>query len=69
MVAGTSPTPVDPFDPLNETEVLAGQREFRAGLDQAGIPHEWHEEPGGHFVRPEMAIRDIDGIIARLRQA
>ncbi|MFE0374301.1 alpha/beta hydrolase [Streptomyces inhibens] len=69
MVAGTSPVPVDPFDLLNETEVLAGQREFRAGLDQAGIPHEWHEEPGGHFVRPEMAIRDIDGIIARLRQA
>ncbi|MFG2212437.1 alpha/beta hydrolase [Streptomyces sp. NPDC048638] len=69
LVAGTSPNPVDPFDLLNETEVLAGQREFRARLDDAGIRHEWHEEPGGHFVRPELAIRDLDGIVARLRQA
>ncbi|MGG2459498.1 alpha/beta hydrolase [Streptomyces sp. RGM 3693] len=69
LVAGTSPSPVDAFDLLNETEVLAGQREFRARLDEAGIPHEWHEEPGGHFVRPELALRDLDGIVARLRQA
>lgn len=69
MVAGTSPNPVDPFDLLNETEVLAGQREFRAALDNAGIPHESHEEPGGHFIRPNMFHDDLEGILARLRQA
>ncbi|MFH8569195.1 alpha/beta hydrolase [Streptomyces sp. NPDC017993] len=69
MVAGTSPNPVDPFDLLNETEVLAGQREFRGLLDNAGIQHEWHEEPGGHFVRPERFRGDLEGILARLRQA
>lgn len=69
LVAGTSPNPVDPFDLLNETEVLAGQREFRARLDEAGIPHESHEKPGGHFIRPEMFTRDLEGILARLRQA
>ncbi|WP_407289336.1 alpha/beta hydrolase [Streptomyces sp. BP-8] len=69
LVAGTSPNPVDPFDLLNETEVLAGQREFRAKLDEAGIPHESHEQPGGHFIRPEMFTRDLDGILDRLRKA
>ncbi len=69
LVAGTSPNPVDPFDLLNETEVLAGQREFRAELDKAGIPHESHEQPGGHFIRPEMFTRDLDGILDRLRKA
>jgi hypothetical protein len=49
--------------------VLAGQREFRALLGNAGIPHEWHEEPGGHFVRPALLSADIDGIIERLRKA
>ncbi|MFJ9408810.1 alpha/beta hydrolase [Streptomyces sp. NPDC101393] len=69
LVAGTSPNPVDPFDLLNESEVLAGQREFRAALSDAGIPHEAHEETGGHFIRPEMFTRDLDGIIDRLRKA
>ncbi|MFE1773588.1 alpha/beta hydrolase [Streptomyces sp. NPDC059008] len=69
LVAGTSPNPVDPFDLLNETEVLAGQREFRAKLDEAGIPHESHEQPGGHFIRPDMFTRDLDGILDRLRKA
>ncbi|CAM5242979.1 hypothetical protein SCALM49S_10336 [Streptomyces californicus] len=46
------PDPVNWFDTVNETQVLAGQREFRGVLGAAGIPHEWHEAPGGHFVRP-----------------
>ncbi|WP_020393198.1 alpha/beta hydrolase [Kribbella catacumbae] len=69
LVAGTSPDPVNWFDTANETHVLAGQREFRAVLGHAGIPHEWHEEPGGHFVRPHLLAADIDGMIARLRKA
>ncbi|MFE3940283.1 alpha/beta hydrolase-fold protein [Streptomyces sp. NPDC059118] len=69
LVAGTSPDPVNWFDTVNETQVLAGQREFRGLLDQAGIPHEWHEVPGGHFVRPDLFQRDLDGVIARLRKA
>ncbi|MGW0706743.1 alpha/beta hydrolase-fold protein [Streptomyces sp. NPDC002643] len=69
LVAGTSPNPVDPFDLLNETEVLAGQREFKGLLDNAGIPYEAHEEPGGHFVRQHLLARDIDGVIGRLRKA
>lgn len=54
---------------INETPVRAGQREFGWLLDQAGIPHERHELPGTHFVRPDMLQRDIDGAIARLRKA
>ncbi|MFB7663539.1 alpha/beta hydrolase-fold protein [Kitasatospora sp. NPDC056138] len=69
LVAGTSPDPVDWFSQVNEPQVLAGQREFRGLLDNAGIPHEWHEEPGGHFVRDYMVQRDLDGIIDRLRKA
>ncbi|ONI87085.1 esterase [Actinosynnema sp. ALI-1.44] len=69
LVAGTSPDPVNWFDQANETQVLAGQREFRAALDQAGIHYEAHEEPGGHFVREHLMRADLDGIIARLRKA
>ncbi|WKG00850.1 alpha/beta hydrolase-fold protein [Mycolicibacterium sp. HK-90] len=69
LVAGTSPDPLNWFDSVNETQVLAGQREFRDRLRQAGIPHEAHEVPGGHIFRPEMFLRDLDGIIARLRPA
>ncbi len=69
MVAGTSPDPLNPFDLINETEVLAGQREFRTLLGEAGIPHEWREEPGGHFIRETVFRLDLDGIIGRLRQA
>jgi S-formylglutathione hydrolase FrmB len=69
LVAGTSPDPINGFDLANETAVLAGQREFRALLGNAGIPHEWHEEPGGHFVRPALLSADIDGIVERLRKA
>ena len=68
LVAGTSPGP-DPFNYANETQVLAGQREFRAALDAAGIPHESHEEPGGHIIRPNMVTADLNGIIARLKKA
>jgi S-formylglutathione hydrolase FrmB len=69
LVAGTSPDPVNWFDTVQETQVLAGQREFRERLSAAGIPHEAHEEPGGHIFRPDMFIRDLDGIIARLLPA
>ncbi|MEO3755815.1 alpha/beta hydrolase-fold protein [Streptomyces sp. B6B3] len=69
MVAGDSPNPVDPFDVLNESEVLAGQREFRALLGEAGIPHEGLEEPGGHVIREDVFRTDLDGIIGRLRKA
>lgn len=54
---------------VNETPVRNGQREFRGLLAAHGIPHEWHELPGGHFVRRDMLQRDIDGVIARLRKA
>jgi S-formylglutathione hydrolase FrmB/phage tail protein X len=69
LVAGTSPDPVNWFDSVQETQVLAGQREFRARLNDAGIPHEAREEPGGHVFRPGMFALDLDGIIARLRPA
>jgi S-formylglutathione hydrolase FrmB len=69
LLAGTSPDPVNWFDSVNETQVLAGQREFRARLRDAGIPHEWHEAPGGHVFRPEMFTLDLEGILARLRPA
>jgi S-formylglutathione hydrolase FrmB/LysM repeat protein len=69
LVAGTSPDPVNWFDSVQETQVLAGQREFRERLSDAGIPHEAHEEPGGHVFRPGMFVLDLDGIIARLRPA
>ena len=51
----------------NENFVRAGQREFRGLLGARGIPHEWYELPGAHFVRRDMLQRDIDGVIARLR--
>ncbi|TJZ44524.1 esterase family protein [Streptomyces piniterrae] len=69
LVAGDSPSPLDPFSMINEPEVLAGQREFRAALGGADIPHEGYEESGGHWVRPQRAIDDINGIVARLRRA
>ena len=68
-VAGTSPDPLNWFDSVNETQVLAGQREFRERLSAAGIPSESHEVPGGHIFRPDMFRLDLDGIIARLRPA
>jgi S-formylglutathione hydrolase FrmB len=69
LVADTSPDPLNWFDSVNETQVLAGQREFREDLSAAGIPHESHEVPGGHVFRPDMFRIDLDGIIARLRPA
>ena len=69
LVAGTSPDPLNWFDSVNETQVLAGQREFGERLTAAGIPHESHEVPGGHVFRPDVFVLDLDGIIARLRPA
>lgn len=57
------------WDVINETQVLAGQREFRAALSQAGIAHEGLEEPGGHVFRREIFARDLDGMLGRLRRA
>lgn len=69
LAAGTSPDPVNWFDYANETQVLAGHREFRAALGNAGIPHEWHEVPGGHYFRHELFSQDLAGMLARLRPA
>ncbi|MGC4759080.1 alpha/beta hydrolase [Micromonospora trifolii] len=69
LAAGTSPDPINWFDTANETQVLAGQREFRGALARAGIPHEWHEVPGGHFFRHDLFVRDLDGMLGRLRRA
>jgi hypothetical protein len=46
-----------------------GQREFGSILASRGIPHEWHELPGAHFVRREMLQADVDGVVARLKKA
>lgn len=62
MVCGVEPD-------INETFVRNGQRELSTLLAARGIPHEWHELPGGHFVRRDMLQRDIDGVIARLKKA
>ncbi|MFX4270807.1 alpha/beta hydrolase [Propionibacteriaceae bacterium Y1685] len=67
LSAGTSPE--DLFGWANEIQVLAGQREFKAALAKAGIQHEGHEEGGGHFIRPHLLGKDLDGIVARLRRA
>lgn len=69
LVAGTSPDPVNWFDTANETQVLAGQREFRKALDDAGIAHDSHERDGGHVFRHDMFTTDLDGMLARLRSA
>lgn len=69
MVAGTSPDPINWFDTANETQVLAGQREFRAALGNAGIAHEWYEDPGGHVFRHNRFQQDLNGMLARLRRA
>ncbi|AJT63587.1 alpha/beta hydrolase [Streptomyces chattanoogensis] len=69
LVAGTSPDPTDPFGWGNETEVLRGQREFKGALDGAGIHYEAYEDGGGHWVRPDRARQDIEGIVDRLRKA
>jgi S-formylglutathione hydrolase FrmB len=69
LVAGTSPDPTNPFDTFNETQVLAGQREFKSLLDGAGIGYEAYEVPGGHFVRPDRMIADLNGMIGWLRPA
>ena len=69
LAAGTSPDPINWFDTANETQVLAGQREFRRLLAQAGIPHEWREVPGGHFFRHDLFVQDLNGMLGRLRRA
>ncbi|RAO50354.1 S-formylglutathione hydrolase [Micromonospora saelicesensis] len=69
LAAGTSPDPINWFDTVNETQVLAGQREFRGALARAGIPHEWREVPGGHFFRHDLFVQDLNGMLGRLRRA
>lgn len=67
MVCGQA-SEIIQFD-FNETFVQAGMREFSGALNHAGIAHELHQLPGGHFVRRHMLRRDIDGAIAHLRKA
>lgn len=67
--AGTSPDSINWFDTANETQVLAGQREFRAALARASIPHEWREVPGGHVFRHDLFVQDLNGMLGRLRRA
>lgn len=69
LVAGTGGQPVPWFSQVSEDNVLQGQREFRGLLDGAGIPYEAHEEPGSHEFRVPLFLRDLDGIIGRLRKA
>src|SRR6478609_6781739 len=69
MVARPSPATLNSFDGVLLGLAVAGQREFRGRLSDAGIPHESHEVPGGHVFRPDMFVLDLDGIIARLRPA
>lgn len=70
LVAGTlQNAPVDWWDVINEGQVLAGQREFRAALSHAGIPHVGLERPGGHTFRHDMFIQDLDGMMGRLLRA
>ncbi|MGC4808874.1 alpha/beta hydrolase [Micromonospora sp. DT233] len=69
LLAGDSPNPLDLFSAVNEGEVLAGQREFRAALQQAGIPFEAHEVAGGHVFRRDWFVRDLNGMLGRLRRA
>ena len=72
--APTAPSPAATFftspavDP-NENHVLPTQRTFGGALEAAGIPHERHEDAGGHIVRPERLQQDIDGVIAHLTKA
>lgn len=66
FVAGDSPNGLDPLDVIQENQVLAGQREFSAALREAGIPHEPHEEGGGHIVRRRRVEDDLEGIAAHL---
>ena len=54
---------------LNERHVLPTQRTFAGALQAAGIPHEHHEDAGGHLVRPERMQQDIDGVVAHLTKA
>lgn len=69
LAAGTRPDPVNFFDVANETQVLAGQREFKAALHAAGIAFEPHERDRGHVVEYDLLRDDISGVIARLRKA
>ncbi|MYV98517.1 esterase family protein [Streptomyces sp. SID3343] len=69
MVAGTGAESIPWFSAVQESHVLAGQREFRGLLDQAAIPYEAHEAPGGHVFRWQYFQQDLDGIVAHLRPA
>lgn len=69
LVCGDSPHPLDWWSQINEWQVLAGQREFRAALDDVGIAHDSHEDSGGHYPRDNFWTTDLDGIVAHLRPA
>ncbi|WP_372410362.1 alpha/beta hydrolase [Streptomyces luteireticuli] len=69
LVAGTGSGQADWFNQVSEGQVLAGQREFRGLLRDAGIDHEGREESGSHEFRVPVFLHDLDGIIGRLRKA
>lgn len=69
LAAGSQPEPGNLPDILQEDQVLAGQREFRAALDQAGIAHESHEHDQGHVLRDHLVSADLDGIVSHLLPA
>lgn len=69
LAAGTRPDPINFFDVANETQVLAGQREFRAALHAAGIPFIDRERNRGHVVEYDLLVEDINGVVGRLRKA
>lgn len=57
------------FWDLQEQHVADGHRDFANLLNQAGIPHIRHEEPGGHILRHHRLQEDIDGVVAHLKKA
>lgn len=68
LVAGSSPSLFSLPDVLQESQVLAGHREFRSLLSRRQIPFEAHEAPGGHVFRPDLFARDLDTLIPYLRR-
>lgn len=66
LVAGDSPDPLDLWGQMNENEVRAGQLDFRAALDDAGIAHDPRDPGGGHIPRPDLVGDDLAGIVGRL---
>ncbi|WP_265447353.1 alpha/beta hydrolase [Flexivirga meconopsidis] len=68
LVSGTNQSDV------NERFVFGTQREFKGLLNGAGIGYTAYElggagDNGGHFVRRDRLVEDINGVVAHLRKA